>query len=94
MTQTTSPNHVEHDPVQKKFYIALPAGECVLNYRIVDEKTLDYYHTFVPPILRGHGLAAIIVQHALDYAKDNGFEVIPSCPYVKSYLEAHRKKKP
>lgn len=82
---------VVHDAAGEKFFIALPEGECVLDYRKIDDSTLEYYHTFVPPALRGRGLAAILVQYALDYAKNNGLKVIPSCSYVRAYIERNHK---
>lgn len=77
---------VQHDPAHHRFFIKLPEGECELKYRKVDDDTLDYYHTFVPPELRNRGLAAVLVEYALNYARTHNYQVIPSCPYVNSYI--------
>ena len=50
---------------------------------------IAYTHTEVPPPLEGHGIAAKLAVHALDYARANGLEVVPLCPYVAEYIERH-----
>lgn len=80
---------IKHDKDNKRFYLKKENQVSELNYKKIDEQTLDYYRTFVPKPLRGQGIAARITAFALDYAKDNQFEVIPSCPYVKNYADKH-----
>ncbi len=50
---------------------------------------LDFVETYVPEDMRGQGLAGGIVTHAMEYAVAKGFLVIPTCPYVQSFLEKH-----
>ena len=80
---------VIHDLEEKRFYSVVEAQTALMDYKIVDKKTLKYYHTFVPPPLRGKKVAAEIVKTALEYAKENNFKVIPSCPYVKKFITRH-----
>ncbi|MGD9702180.1 MAG: GNAT family N-acetyltransferase [Acidimicrobiia bacterium] len=46
-------------------------------------------HTIVTPSMRGRGLAAILVQHALDEARTWGCTVVPVCWYVAQYVDEH-----
>ena len=46
-------------------------------------------HTFVPPALRGQGLAEQLVQAALAEARANGWRVVPACSYVAVFIERH-----
>lgn len=80
---------VIHDSEQKRFYSIVEDQTALLDYKVIDAQTLKYYHTFVPPQLRGKKIAAEIVKSALDYAKANNFKVIPTCPYVKKYIARH-----
>jgi len=80
---------VRHDADRRRFYIPLDEGEAHLDYRIEDEETLDYAHTYVSPELRGQGLAGRVVEKALDHARDEGLKVVPSCPFVASFLKDH-----
>lgn len=71
-------------------YFALVDGvKAHLDFRESGPHVLDFQHTFVPPELRGHGVADTLVQHALDDAKARGYQVIPTCPFVQAFLERH-----
>jgi predicted GNAT family acetyltransferase len=50
---------------------------------------LALVHTEVDPAFEGRGLAAKLVAAALDDVRRRGLEILPLCPYVRSYLERH-----
>jgi predicted GNAT family acetyltransferase len=50
---------------------------------------MDIYHVFVPPELRGRGVAAALVEKALAHARAQRMLVVPTCPYVAQYLRQH-----
>jgi predicted GNAT family acetyltransferase len=83
------PDRIEHHETAHRFTLATSAGIAVLTYREVDTATLDFDHTFVPPALRGGGIASRLTGRALDYARARGAKVIPSCPFVAVYIERH-----
>ena len=58
-------------------------------YRRVDDTTLDYTSTFVPPELRGRGVGERLVLHALDWARAEGRRVVPTCWFVGKMLDQH-----
>ena len=78
---------VQHDPEGKQFYVIVDGARAYLAYMDLGKKTLDIYRTFVPNALRGKGLAAKLTQHALRYAEDEGYTVLPSCSYVEWYMD-------
>jgi predicted GNAT family acetyltransferase len=55
--------------------------------RGVDELVLT--RTFVPPALRGRGLAETLVRAALDFARAERLRVIPACSYVAAFVDRH-----
>lgn len=63
--------------------------ECVLDIRRWSPRTLEYKRTSVPADLRGHGVGRRFVAEALDWARRGGQFVIPSCPFVRRYVEDH-----
>lgn len=83
---------VKHDKQTKRFYIATKE-KCELKYRIIDKNTLEYYSTFVPEELRNKGLAGKIAREALEYAKSNRLQIVPTCSFVRSYIEQHPQYK-
>jgi uncharacterized protein len=80
---------VIHEPERRRFIIALDEGSAVLEYRAIDSATLDYYHTFVPPALRGRGLASELTGFGLRYALDRSLKVVPTCPFVAAFISGH-----
>ena len=46
-------------------------------------------HTFVPPELRGRGIAQQLVEALVADARSLGFKVIPQCSYVEALFRRH-----
>lgn len=78
---------VIHNEAEHCFELFVDGYRAYLDYRPLNETQLDYCHTFVPETLRGKGVAALLTRAALDYAKEQGLEVIPSCVYVEAYVK-------
>lgn len=53
-----------------------------------------FYHTTVSEDYAGQGLAARLVQEALDDTLAAGIAVVPVCPYVKTWLRKHPDYQP
>lgn len=80
---------IEHDQERMKFFVLIDDQEALLQYRKIDHQTWDYYHTYVPPELRGRQIAGDIVHYALEYAKQHHLKIVPSCPFVADYIVNH-----
>lgn len=80
---------IEHDPAGQKFYIRLGKEQAVLAYTEVN-KFLDVHQVIVPEDYRNHGIAEELTLHAYKWAKENGYKIIPTCPYIKKkFLSNH-----
>ena len=84
---------VIHDKEHSKFFLIMDGMESYVKYSMVDEKTVEFWTTYVPSKQRGKGLAAILTEAALNYALQNNLSVIPSCSYVESYIDKNEKFK-
>jgi uncharacterized protein len=82
---------IQHDEALNKFFVIVNSQEALLEYYQKDDRTLVFFHTYVPPNLRGQGIAGVLTKHALDYAKDHNFKVIPQCSYVESYVKGRKE---
>lgn len=51
-----------------------------------DGNTIVMTHVGVHPDHRGQGVAALLTQVALDYARGESLRVIPMCSYVAAYI--------
>jgi len=62
-----------------------------VQYELYDG-CIDLTHTIVPKQIEGRGVAASIVAYVLEYAREKGLKVKPTCPYVKTYIERHKEQ--
>ena len=82
-TVTVTRNEASH-----RFEIATDSGVALLNYKLAPG-VMTVLHTEVPAPLEGRGLASSLVRAALDHARANGLHVVPTCPFVRKYMERH-----
>ena len=79
---------VLHDAAAGRFELRIDGWPCRCDYRLVDG-VMHLIHTEVPPALEGRGIAARLVQAALDHAQAEGLKVLPRCSYVRAYMRRH-----
>jgi hypothetical protein len=80
---------VIHDASSSRF--ECPLGDeppATLTYRLVGHRA-TFDHTFVPESARGRGIAAALVRAGLEEARRRGWQVVPQCSYVSTFLERH-----
>lgn len=85
---------VEHDEQERRWVDRLPEGVAYLSYEPTDDGALDLQHTVVPEPARGRGVGESLVRAAFAHAKREGVRVVPTCPFVKAYLEEHPELEP
>jgi len=85
-------NEIINDKQGSRFVITVDGLE-VYELYAEDKGTIDLYSTYTPPKLRGRGLAADVVKAALEYAKEKKLKVIPTCWYVRKYMDEHPEYK-
>jgi uncharacterized protein len=59
-----------------------------IRYRLAPHAVV-LVHTEVSPSLEGRGLGARLVAGALDDIRARGLNVVPFCPFVRSYIRRH-----
>ncbi len=82
---------VKHDEQAGRYYALIDGREAVCDYGRAGDGVLDFHHTYVPPELRGKGIADELVRQALEDVLARGLKVIPSCWFVRAYIERHAK---
>jgi predicted GNAT family acetyltransferase len=80
---------IEHDLVSHRFTVAADGGTAVLAYAPAGTGLVELYSTYVPPAGRGRGIAAQLVEAAVEYARAEGLRIVPSCWYVAQWLRRH-----
>jgi len=82
---------IQHNKERRRFFTFIEGREAYMTYMNDGDNVLIFDHTYVPFSLRGQNIAAKIVRHALDYARENNFKVVPSCSYVRAYIEKNKQ---
>lgn len=80
---------VEHQADASRFVVRVPQGLAVLRYSMTSPRVMDIESTFVPAAARGRGIGAALVERALRYAREGELTVVPSCWYVRTWVDAH-----
>jgi len=52
-------------------------------------EVIAFMHTEIGEEWGGRGLGSILVRCALDDVRSRGLDVLPYCPFVRSWLERH-----
>ncbi|MGW7052810.1 GNAT family N-acetyltransferase [Streptomyces sp. NPDC054887] len=89
MTQPTTAPAVRRVDARHRYEIladGVSAGHT--SYRDRNDQRV-FYHTEIGDAFAGRGLAAILVQQALDDVRSAGKRIVPVCPYVAKFLKKH-----
>jgi predicted GNAT family acetyltransferase len=81
---------VWHNTEANRFEAVVNGHRSVCEY-VLEGNKMIFTHTFVPPELRGRGIAEQLVRPALTAARVAGHKVVPACSYVAKFIERHRE---
>lgn len=79
---------VEHDKDNQQFIVQLEGKLAALKYHVLPGREVwEFYSTFVPPQFRGRSIGLYLVEYALNFAKKHHHQIIPSCPFVRHFID-------
>jgi uncharacterized protein len=76
---------VRRNPAASRYEADIDGHLAVAEYLLKDDRVV-FTHTFVPPELRGRGVAEALVRTALEEARQEGRRVVPQCSYVALFI--------
>ncbi|GAA2518746.1 GNAT family N-acetyltransferase [Rarobacter incanus] len=87
-THTSDDLDIHHDADAQRFTASLPGDGEVghLDYT-ADAVTMTVRSTVVDPRFGGRGFAAKMAREALDYAQEQGWQVVPQCSYIGTFVD-------
>lgn len=88
MSERVEPGQVTNNQGAQRYEQETGHGLAMLEYQ-TDGKRIELVHTEVPPEAEGRGIAGALVRVALDEARERGLRVIPTCPFVRTYIQRH-----
>ncbi|RAK51495.1 GNAT family N-acetyltransferase [Phenylobacterium deserti] len=71
-----------------RFEVVLGGETAYAEYRLRDDVVI-LPHTVVPEAFEGRGVGSKLARAALDWAREQGLKVIPSCPFISAYVAKH-----
>ena len=84
---------VRHNVGESRFEAVVEDTLSVADYQI-REREMIMTHTYVPPAMRGRGIAEKLVRAALEHARAEKLRVVPACSYVDVYIQRHPEFQP
>jgi predicted GNAT family acetyltransferase len=84
------PIPVRHNVAAHTYEAVVDGHRSVCDYELADGKMV-FTHTFVPPELRGRGIAEQLVRTALADARQSGRKVVPACSYVAVFIQRNKE---
>lgn len=79
---------ISNDRKAHRFETQVDGAHCVLDYTLADG-VLTITHTGVPAEVGGRGIAAALVQAAVDEVRAQGWKVMPACSYAQTWMQRH-----
>ncbi|MCL2394093.1 MAG: N-acetyltransferase [Acidimicrobiaceae bacterium] len=89
MSEESAKTEVVKDEARRRYAILVDGKAAGAADFVVRGDTVELPHTYVDPARRGQGLAGILIRHALDDIIASGRKVVPTCPYVRAWLDSH-----
>jgi uncharacterized protein (DUF924 family)/predicted GNAT family acetyltransferase len=81
---------IQHQQASSRFSATVDGHALELDYLRRGDQVI-FTHTGTAPALRGCGLAAELVEHALQWLAPQGLQLVPDCSYVGAYLARHTR---
>jgi predicted GNAT family acetyltransferase len=81
---------VSQNEAASQFEIRSDDGVGFLEYSKQGD-TLDLVRTEVPTPLEGRGHGSALARAALEYAREHHLKVIPTCRFIRAYMERHQE---
>jgi uncharacterized protein len=76
-------------PDESRFEIRVDGQRAGLAaYRLHPDRIV-FLHTEIDDEREGQGLGGVLVRAALDSARGRGLRVVPSCPFVRGWIDRH-----
>lgn len=83
----THDNRTTHGTYQGE--LAGASRPAILTWRATAQGARIIEHTFVPPEMRGQGMAQLLVEAIVADARAEGFRIVPQCSYADVLFRRH-----
>ncbi len=88
MTASTGDPEVIEVPAEHRFVVREQGATAELTYEVTGGR-LVLVHTGVPDELGGRGIAARLLEAAIEKAEREHLTIVPYCPFARRWLRDH-----
>lgn len=82
-----------HEPDAHRYVLRIDGDVAAVVDYAVNGQQISFHHTFTNPRCRNQGLAAELVEYAVDdVEKNTGYRVVPMCWYVADWFAEHSNR--
>ncbi len=74
---------------KSRFEMLIDKHYAFIMYEMLDEHSINLYHTEVDSALEGKGVGRLLVLKTLEYCKLHHLKVLPSCPFIAKFILRH-----
>ncbi len=86
--QQTEDLQIRKNEEKSRFELSVGGEIAFVNYVEMGKKII-YTHTEVPEAFKGQGMGARLARGVLDYARAQGLQVMPLCPFIAAWIRRH-----
>lgn len=80
---------VVDDPVAGRFELRVDGAVAGYAEYRVEGSALAFTHTVVESAYEGQGVGSALARGALDVVRGRGVQVLPYCPFIRSWIAKH-----
>ena len=84
----SEPIAVVNNEAEHRFEAQLGDATAFTEYRLHDG-ALILPHTLVPDEFAGRGVGGQLAKAVLSWAREQGLQVVPTCPFIAGYITKH-----
>lgn len=80
---------VVHEPEQQRYAVSVDGRPAGFAAYIRAEGLVVMSHTEVDGSFEGQGVGSALARAALDDLREQGVRVLPTCPFIKAWIDHH-----
>src|SRR4051794_14572616 len=84
-----SPPEIVDEPDAGRFVVKVDGRRAGYATYRRNQGTIAIRHTEIDPDFEGQGLGGQLVKAMLEQAREEGYAVLPFCPFTRDYIERH-----
>jgi predicted GNAT family acetyltransferase len=82
-------SEVRHQAEEQRYVITVDGEPAGLTQYEQRHGAVAFLHTEIDDRFAGQGLASALIRAALDDVREQGGQVLPYCPFVRSWIAKH-----